>query len=187
VAERLGLLLFFVDLGFNVLSCDPVSVDAFLLNTDRQLLFLFIGLHLHLLLKSKLGEQLLVLKLPQQFYSVFVYHGGAARRAHFVLLLFLRGSLFNLIFPNLITQLLEQLHLFEAFLLLHSLVDLLLHHKLLPEVYLLEFAKLTHPYELVLVAGQSLTHCELVLVFTAGHTGSAFGHLLVFDRGVGHG
>ena len=60
-----------------------------------------------------------------------------------------------------------QLQLFEALLFFFSLCDILLHLELLSEVHFLQFAKLAHSNELLLVAGQGFTHCELILVFTS--------------------
>ena len=61
-----------------------------------------------------------------------------------------------------------QLHLLELALILLCLHDLVRHRNLLQEVSLLELLDLADAEELLLVAGQGLSHGKLVLILWAG-------------------
>lgn len=61
-----------------------------------------------------------------------------------------------------------QFQLLKGFLLSFRLVNLLLKLNLLPEVLLLEFAKLPNSHYLGLVPSECLTHGQLILVASRG-------------------
>ena len=158
------LLLLFDKFGFEVLGGDSLDIITLLLDFNIPHCLPFIIFHIPLLFQIEFVQKLLILETCLNRFKIFRVLCRSTGCEEEFFTLFELCLLFELLLSSLLSKLLMHLHLLILGHFFLSLSDIILHLNLLLMVLFLHLSKLSNSEDLGFMAGQSLTHGQLVLV-----------------------